>query len=86
MMRRMPARSAVLTVVIEIDSDPIAGSVSRDPGEPQLFCGWMELVAAIEAVRLGVVNRAPEEAPDAELGGARGGPRRRRQAPGAILG
>jgi hypothetical protein len=65
----MTGRCAELKLLIEIDSDPIAGSVSGESGEPQLFCGWMELVAAIEAARLGV-NRAPETAPAAEPGGA----------------
>jgi hypothetical protein len=81
----MTGPAAELHLSIEIDSDPITGSVSGGTGEPQLFCGWMELVAVIEAVRLGV-NRAPGATPNTELGGARGGSRRRRQAPGAILG
>jgi hypothetical protein len=81
----MTGHSTDLHLSIELDSDPIAGSVSGNVGEPQLFCGWMELVAVIEAVRLGA-ERAPGAALDAELGGARGGSRRRRQAPGAILG
>jgi hypothetical protein len=81
----MPGRSAELNLVIEIESDPIKGSVSTDATEPQLFSGWMELVAAIEAVRLGV-SRASGRTSEAKLGGARGGTRRRRQAPGAILG
>jgi hypothetical protein len=81
----MAGRSTQLKLVIEVDSDPIQGSVATDATEPQLFSGWMELVAAIEAVRLGV-SRASGRTSDAELGGARGGSRRRRQAPGAILG
>ena len=68
----MTGHSAELQLTIEIDSDPIRGSATRSAGEPQLFCGWMELVAVIEASRLGV-NRAPGAASDAELGGARGG-------------
>jgi hypothetical protein len=81
----MTGRSTELQLTIQIDSDPITGSVSGSTGEPQLFCGWMELVAVIEAVRLGV-DRPSGATSDKELGGARGGPRRRRQAPGAILG
>jgi hypothetical protein len=81
----MNDRSTELHLTIQIDSDPITGSVSGSDGEPQLFCGWMELVAVIEAVRLGV-DRPPGAASETELGGARGGSRRRRQAPGAILG
>ncbi|HEY2162253.1 MAG TPA: hypothetical protein VGH24_13175 [Solirubrobacteraceae bacterium] len=81
----MAGRSAELKLSIEIDSDPITGLVSGGTGEPQIFCGWMELVAAIEAVRLGA-ERAPGAASDTELGGSRRGTRERRQAPGAILG
>jgi hypothetical protein len=81
----MSGRSTELHLTIQVDSDPITGSVNGSDGEPQLFCGWMELVAAIEAVRLGV-ERASGATSDARLGGARGGSRRRRQAPGAILG
>jgi hypothetical protein len=81
----MTGRSTELQLTIQIDSDPITGSVAGSGGEPQLFCGWMELVAVIEAVRLGA-DRASGATSDTELGGARGGSRRRRQAPGAILG
>lgn len=38
-------------MLVEIDSEPIAGSVSVDAGAPQPFRGWIELVAAIETVR-----------------------------------
>lgn len=81
----MAERSAELNLTIEVDSDPIAGSVTPGAGEPQLFCGWMELVAVIEAVRLGA-NRASGAALDADHGGRREGPRRRRRVSGAILG
>jgi hypothetical protein len=47
----MTRHSKELHLSIEIDSDPIAGLVSVDTGDPRGFCGWMELVAAIEAVR-----------------------------------
>lgn len=40
-----------LQLSIEIDSEPIAGSVAIAGGRPQNFCGWIELVAAIESVR-----------------------------------
>jgi hypothetical protein len=81
----MTGRSTELQLTIQIDSDPITGSVLGSTGEPQLFCGWMELVAVIEAVRVGA-DRPSGAASDTEFGGARGGPRRRRQAPGAIRG
>jgi hypothetical protein len=40
-----------LELAIEVDSDPISGSVSNGPHRSQPFNGWIELVAAIEAVR-----------------------------------
>ena len=84
-MLAMTGRSTDLHLSIEVDSDPITGSVSGSSGEPRLFCGWMELVAVIEAVRLGA-NRASGAALDADHGGRREGPRRRRRVSGAILG
>lgn len=72
MMLAMSGRSAELHLSIEVGSDPVTGSVSGPNGEPQLFCGWMELVAVIEAVRLGV-DRAAGAALDSELAGRRGG-------------
>jgi hypothetical protein len=47
----MTRHSKELHLSIEIDSDPITGLVSVDTGDPRGFCGWMELVAVIEAVR-----------------------------------
>jgi hypothetical protein len=47
----MTRHSKELHLSIEIDSDPIMGLVSVDTDDPKGFCGWMELVAAIEAVR-----------------------------------
>ena len=38
-------------MAIEVDSDPISGSVSNGTHRSQQFSGWIELVAAIEAVR-----------------------------------
>jgi hypothetical protein len=38
-------------LTIEVDSDPISGSVSNGTHRSQPFNGWIELVAAIEAVR-----------------------------------
>lgn len=45
---------------IEIDSEPIAGSVSVDAGVPEDFCGWIELVAAIESARSAESSGAQE--------------------------
>jgi hypothetical protein len=40
-----------LELAIEVDSDPISGSVSNGNRQSQPFIGWIELVAAIEAAR-----------------------------------
>ncbi len=46
-------RVVELELVIEIDSDPISGSLTVG-GRPEAsrFTGWIELVAAIEAARV----------------------------------
>jgi hypothetical protein len=44
-------RSAQLELSIDIGSEPITGSLIVGSGQSQSFAGWMELVAAIEAVR-----------------------------------
>ena len=45
------SRSAQVQLSIDIDSEPIAGSVTMDSGAPQRFTGWIELVATIESAR-----------------------------------
>lgn len=37
--------------MIDHNSDPITGSWRQGDAEPQGFCGWIELVEAIEQVR-----------------------------------
>jgi hypothetical protein len=37
--------------VIDVDSDPISGSVVHGGGESQHFSGWIDLVELIEGVR-----------------------------------
>ena len=44
-------RATQMQLSIEVDSDPIAGSVSVEEGAPQPFSGWIELVATIESAR-----------------------------------
>ena len=44
-------REKHLKLAVDVGSDPITGSVAVGPGAPTSFCGWIELVAAIEAVR-----------------------------------
>jgi hypothetical protein len=48
---------AELILAIDLDSDPICGSVTRAGGEPQSFCGWIDLVEAIEDVRASATTR-----------------------------
>jgi hypothetical protein len=44
-------RTAKLKLAVDIGSDPITGSVAVGGETPISFCGWIELVAAIEEVR-----------------------------------
>ncbi len=44
-------RAAHLKLAVDVGSDPITGTVTVEEGAPSSFCGWIELVAAIEAVR-----------------------------------
>ena len=47
------ARSvATLQLSIEVDSEPISGSVSSGAHGAESFNGWIELAAAIEAARI----------------------------------
>jgi hypothetical protein len=48
-----------LELAIEVDSDPISGSVSNGNRQSQPFTGWIELVAAIEAARSSVALVGP---------------------------
>jgi hypothetical protein len=43
--------TAHLKLAIDIDSDPISGSVSNGTGDPRAFQGWIELASVIEAAR-----------------------------------
>ena len=45
-----------LELAIEVDSDPISGSVLNGARKSQRFNGWIELVAAIEAARSSVAR------------------------------
>ncbi|MGO9496213.1 MAG: hypothetical protein ACLQA5_05805 [Solirubrobacteraceae bacterium] len=42
---------AHLKLAIDIDSEPISGSVSNGTGDSRAFQGWIELAAVIEAAR-----------------------------------
>jgi hypothetical protein len=50
-MLRVTRRAAEMQLSIDIGSEPISGSVSMGNGAAHEFCGWIELVATIEAAR-----------------------------------
>jgi hypothetical protein len=46
-------RSVNLSLSIELESEPISGSMTADTDQqPRMFSGWVELAGAIENVRL----------------------------------
>ncbi len=47
----MTQRATLLKLAVDVGSDPITGSVAVGAEKPASFCGWIELVSAIEAVR-----------------------------------
>ncbi|HEV2923005.1 MAG TPA: hypothetical protein VGW98_03165 [Solirubrobacteraceae bacterium] len=68
-----PARAQV-TLDIELDSEPISGSLSEGDGTGQAFSGWIQLVSLLQDAattrtsqadqpRTLVVAPRPEEAP-----------------------
>ena len=58
-----------LELAIDVDSDPISGSVSNGTRHAQPFIGWIELVAAIEAARSSATClTSPDEAERQTLG------------------
>ena len=62
-----------LELAIEVDSDPISGSVSNGNRQSQPFIGWIELVSAIEAARSSATHLAgPDEAERQTLGSSPG--------------
>lgn len=60
MIPDMTGRATQVQLSIEVDSEPISGSLSVGAGAPQQFCGWIELVAALESVRGAASNGAGE--------------------------
>jgi hypothetical protein len=47
----MRSGTAHLSLAIDVDSEPISGSISNGCRVERPFTGWIELAAAIEAVR-----------------------------------
>jgi hypothetical protein len=43
--------TAHVNLAIDVDSEPISGSISNGSQVERPFTGWIELAAAIEAVR-----------------------------------
>ncbi len=62
--------TARLELSIDLDSDPITGSVSNGAHGPRPFSGWIELVAAIEAARSPVGRAGGSGETDAEILGS----------------
>lgn len=47
----MTERATHLKLAVDVGSDPITGSLMVGSDDPRNFCGWIELVAEIEAAR-----------------------------------
>ena len=62
----MASDTAHLELLIDVDSDPISGSVSNGAYGTRPFSGWIELVAAIEAARSPVAGPTGSGADEAE--------------------
>ena len=53
MLHGVISRSVNISLSIEVDSDPISGSVAGELDKgPRRFSGWVELAGAIEDVRM----------------------------------
>jgi hypothetical protein len=53
MLHSVISRSVNVSLSIELDSDPISGSVAADfDTAPRSFTGWVELAGAIEDFRI----------------------------------
>jgi hypothetical protein len=52
-------RATHLKLAVDVGSDPITGSVEVGGGDPRSFCGWIELVAEIEAARYDGLGDTP---------------------------
>lgn len=46
-----PDRETRLTLRIDLEADPITGSLSAANGATRRFSGWIGLAAALEAIR-----------------------------------
>lgn len=60
----MTERATHLKLAVDVGSDPITGSLAVGGGDPRSFCGWIELVAEIEAARYNGEGTAPASTVD----------------------
>ena len=65
-------RPATVHLSIDVDSDPISGSVGPGGEDPKPFCGWIELVEAIELARHRRSGEDGTETGQAHVGGSTG--------------
>ncbi len=54
-----------MTVEVEPDVEPIAGSLDDGRGAPIEFAGWLELMSAFETARARAATGAPRDSRDA---------------------
>lgn len=64
--RPVERATAHLELAIDLDSDPITGSVGNGPQSAKPFSGWIELVAAIEAARSSAGHPGDLEEPESQ--------------------
>jgi hypothetical protein len=50
-------RETQLTLRIDLDADPISGSLDSAPAAPRRFSGWIALAAALTAIRADLDER-----------------------------
>jgi hypothetical protein len=48
-----------LALALEVEQLPIAGTLQHHPSQPQRFDGWLELIAAIEALLSAAREKQP---------------------------
>jgi hypothetical protein len=59
-------RETQLTLRINLDAEPISGSLDAAPAAPRRFSGWIALAAALTAIRADLDDRlADNTAPEA---------------------
>jgi hypothetical protein len=59
MARAAPPQILRLALDLDVDQLPIAGTLQHHSAAPEPFDGWLELIAAIEALLTGARNDPP---------------------------